>query len=218
MQTHSVENYLKAIFNLGNGKSQKVSVTHLAGALGNNPASVIDMLKKLVEKKLILYDKTQGVRLTDTGLQAAIQTIRKHRLWEMFLQMKLGYAWDEVHDIAEELEHVEGQYLADRLDAFLGYPEFDPHGEVIPKSDGQMTILPEKSLENTNPGKNYKVISVKDTSKAFLKYLEKLNINIGSVIRVIEKIEFDDSLVIKNFRKKTTISKKLASNILVKSI
>ncbi|HLO58825.1 MAG TPA: metal-dependent transcriptional regulator [Bacteroidales bacterium] len=215
MQTHTEENYLKSIYNLASLNTGKVSVTGLAAALGNNPASVIDMLKRMVDKRLIRYDKVKGVRLTESGVKSALETIRKHRLWEMFLQEKLGYGWDEVHEIAEELEHVRGINLADRLDKFLGYPEFDPHGEVIPKADGKFTHLDEKALNETETGRDYKVVSVKDTSRSFLKYLEKLNISIGTIIRVLEKIDFDDSLIISVKGVKNTISSKLASNILI---
>jgi DtxR family transcriptional regulator, Mn-dependent transcriptional regulator len=215
MQTHTEENYLKTIFNLVSQTTGKVSVTSLASALGNNPASVIDMLRRMTDKRLIRYDKVKGVRLTESGLKTALETIRKHRLWEMFLQEKLGYGWEEVHEIAEELEHVRGINLADRLDKFLGYPEFDPHGEVIPKADGKITRLSEKALNVTETGRDYKVVSVKDTSRSFLKYLEKLNISIGTIIRVLEKIDFDGSLIISVGGVKNTISNKLASNILI---
>lgn len=215
MQTHTEENYLKTIYNLVSQNTGKVSVTSLASALGNNPASVIDMLRRMADKRLIRYDKVKGVRLTESGLKTALETIRKHRLWEMFLQEKLGYGWEEVHEIAEELEHVRGINLADRLDQFLGYPEFDPHGEVIPKADGKITHLSEKALNVTETGRDYKVVSVKDTSRSFLKYLEKLNISIGTNIRVLEKIDFDDSLIISVGGVKSTISNKLASNILI---
>lgn len=216
MQTNSEENYLKAIYLLGRQGSDKVSATVLATSLGNNPASVIDMLKKLTEKKLVEYDKTKGARLTVLGVKTALLTIRKHRLWELFLQKTLGYSWDEVHDIAEQLEHVHDENLADRLDEFLGFPQFDPHGESIPKSNGQMPDIKTKTLQEVETGKICKVVSVKDTSKSFLQYLRRLNIGIGAIIKVIEKIDFDGSLIILiDNSTQTTISVKFAESIFV---
>ncbi len=215
MQTHSEENYLKAIYLLGKQGNDKVSATGLAASLGNNPASVIDMLKKLSEKKLIEYDKIKGAKLTDFGIKVALLTVRKHRLWEMFLQEKLGYSWDEVHEIAEQLEHVHSADLADRLDKFLDFPQYDPHGEAIPKSNGQMPYFEEKTLDEVEVGKFFRVFSVKDTSKSFLQYLLKLNISIGTAIKVLEKIDFDSSLIITIENKRTAVSEKFASNIIV---
>jgi len=215
MQTPSEENYLKAIYLLGRQGNDKVSVTGLATTLGNNPASIIDMLKKLTEKKLIEYDKIKGAKLTDFGIKAALLTVRKHRLWEMFLQEKLGYTWDEVHEIAEQLEHVYHEDLADRLDKFLDFPQFDPHGEAIPKSNGQMPDFEERTLDEVELGKTFRVFSVKDTSKSFLQYLLKLNISIGTAIKVLQKIEFDSSLIITIENNKTAVSEKFATSILV---
>jgi DtxR family Mn-dependent transcriptional regulator len=184
--------------------------------LKNNPASVIDMIKKLSDKKLIDYDKREGVKLTDSGLNDAIQIVRKHRLWEVFLLEKLNYNWDEIHDIAEELEHIQDDTLADRLDKFLGFPEYDPHGDPIPKANGKVPKSFSVTLANVKEGVTYKVAAVKDTSSTFLQYLLKLEIGIGTSIRLIEKIPFDDSLVISiGGREKTTVSQKFGENILV---
>jgi DtxR family Mn-dependent transcriptional regulator len=216
MQTHSEENYLKKIYQLGQNSMDKVSATALSHALGINPASVIDMLKKLANKKLIEYDKVNGTKLTNTGLAISLLTLRRHRLWEMFLQEKLGYSWDEVHDIAEQLEHVKDESLADRLDKFLGFPQFDPHGESIPDSKGQVPDINRKILKGVEVGKMCRVISVRDTSKAFLQYLRKLNIAIGVHIQVIEKIDFDGSFVIMiGNSEKITVSEKFTESILV---
>ncbi len=216
MQTHTEENYLKSIYLLGENGKEKVNPTSLAVSLGNNPASVIDMLKKLTEKKLIVYDKINGAKLTDSGMNVALMTVRKHRLWEMFLQEKLGYSWDEVHEIAEQLEHVQDERIADRLDKFLGYPQFDPHGEAIPDSSGQMPEIKLKTLQDVEIGKDYKVVSLKDTSKLFLQYLQRLNIKIGAIIKVIEKIDFDGSfiIIIENSAK-ASVSQKFTESIFV---
>jgi len=215
MRSFSEENYLKAIYHLGSGGA-KITPTAIADVLHNNPASVIDMLKKLTKNKLISYDKKNGAKLTNNGVKAAMEIIRKHRLWEVFLLEKLGYKWDEVHNIAEQLEHVGSGELADRLEKFLGYPDYDPHGDPIPKADGKIAEVFKTMLLEIEAGKQCRVVAVKDTSAEFLHYIQKLGIGIGTRIKVIEKIPFDGSLVIqigKNAH--TTISNKFAENVLV---
>jgi len=216
MGTLSEENYLKAIYHLSQPGGEKVTPTAIARVLTNNPASVIDMLKKLTEKKLISYDKKKGAKLTGTGIKAAMEIVRKHRLWEVFLLEKLGYKWDEVHNIAEQLEHIGSGELADRLEKFLGFPDYDPHGDPIPKADGKIAEVFKTMLIEIEPGKQYKVVAVKDTSVEFLHYLQKLGIGIGTRIKVIEKIPFDGSLVVQiDKNTNTTISNKFAENALV---
>ena len=216
MHSLSEENYLKTIFMLAQRQGEKITPTAIAEALDNNPASVVDMLRKLSEKKLIEYDKNKGVRMTEKGGSSALQIVRRHRLWEVFLKEKLGYTWDEVHDIAEQLEHVQGQELADRLDKYLDYPSYDPHGDPIPQANGKMAKLYNTSLTEMAIGKVCKVVAVKDTTNSFLKYLEKLSIGIGTKIKIIEKISFDDSIVIVvNNDVTTSVSKKFADNVLV---
>jgi DtxR family transcriptional regulator, Mn-dependent transcriptional regulator len=174
------------------------------------------MLKKLVDKKLITYDKVKGARLTEKGGKVAVTVVRKHRLWEVFLLEKLGYSWDVVHEIAEQLEHIQHQELADRLDAFLGYPEFDPHGDPIPNANGELPKTTSILLSEIEEGQSCKVAAVKDTSPSFLQYLLQLSIGIGTRIKLIERIPFDGSVVIqigKESRK--TVSKKFADNLLV---
>ncbi len=216
MHSLSEENYLKAIYRLSLPGENKVTPTAIAEALGNNPASVIDMLKKLSDKKLITYNKIKGAKLSDKGNKAAIDIVRKHRLWEEFLVQKLGYSWDVVHDIAEQLEHVHYLDLADKLDKFLGFPKYDPHGDPIPKANGQIANVFKTLLGEITVGKNCQVVAVKDTSSEFLKYLQKLNIGIGTKLKVVENIPFDESIVILIDKKhKTTISKKFGQSILV---
>lgn len=217
-QTLSEENYLKAIYNIGRlSTAEKISPTAMAEALGNNPASVVDMIRKLVDKKLISYEKTKGVKFTDKGRKAALLIVRKHRLWEVFLQEKLGYTWDEIHDIAEQLEHIQHPELADRLDKYLGFPQFDPHGDPIPKSNGEIPVTSTTTLEEMEPGKGCTVVGVKDTSTPFLQYLKQLEVGIGTEISIAEKIPYDGSLVIKiGTGANTTVSKKFAENILVR--
>lgn len=215
MQSQSEENYLKAIYLLS-VQGVKATPTRLAKALGNNPASVVDMLKKLSSKKLIRYDKSRGAATTGAGVKLALKMVRRHRLWEMFLHEKLGYGWDEVHDIAEQLEHVQGTRLADRLEEFLGFPRFDPHGEAIPKANGSIPRIPSKTLNDMEAGVTCRVLSVKDTSSLFLQYLDKLNIEIGADIKIIEKIEFDGSLMISVKNTRALVTPEFAKSIFVK--
>jgi DtxR family Mn-dependent transcriptional regulator len=214
-KTYSEENYLKAIYHIGKSES-KASLKAIADALENNPASVIDMLKKLQEKQLITYDKVQGAVLMPSGEAAALDIIRKHRLWEVFLVEKLQYGWDEVHDIAEQLEHIHDEQLAKKLDDFLGNPAFDPHGDPIPAHNGKMPVYANKRLSEVEIGESCKVGSVRDTSTPFLKYLKQLNVGLGTKIKVLEKMEFDQSLtIIINDGEPKTVSSKMTDNILV---
>jgi len=216
MHTLSEENYLKAIYNLDKQGLTKITPTAISESLGNNPASVVDMLKKLVEKNLLQYEKSKGVKLTHTGQNVAISIVRKHRLWEAFLLEKLGYGWDEVHDIAEQLEHVYHPELADRLDKYLGFPQYDPHGDPIPKANGESAVSYKTLLAEIDENKKCRVVAVKDTSTPFLQYLRKLNIGIGTSISVIEKIPFDGSLTISiNNELQQTVSRLFADNLLV---
>jgi DtxR family Mn-dependent transcriptional regulator len=216
MQTLSEENYLKIIYNLEIKGLKKITPTAISEALNNNPASVVDMLKKLDEKGLLEYEKSKGVKLTDIGRNIGIQIVRKHRLWEAFLLEKLGYGWDEVHDIAEQLEHVQHPTLADKLDEFLGFPKYDPHGDPIPKANGETAATYKTLLAEVEEGKTCQVVAVKDTSPAFLQYLKKLNIGIGTVITTLEKISFDNSIIIIAGKEpQCTVSKIFAENLVV---
>lgn len=216
MQSLTEENYLKAIYRLAQQGNQKITPTLIAEEISVNAASVIDMIKKLAEKKLISYDKVKGAKLLDKGNKAALSIIRNHRLWEVFLLEKLGYSWDVVHEIAEQLEHIKHDELADRLDNFLGNPQYDPHGDPIPKSNGEMPNSVKTLLSEMEIGKTYRVAAVKDTSTVFLQYLLQLSVNIGTKIKVLDKIPFDGSMVIQIGKDtKTTVSKKFAESLLV---
>jgi len=214
-KTYSEENYLKAIYHLVK-TTHKASPKAIADALDNNPASVIDMLKKLQDKQLITYDKSNGAILSKQGELAALDIIRKHRLWEVFLVQKLNYGWDEVHDIAEQLEHIHDDQLAKKLDDYLGNPAFDPHGDPIPGSNGKMPVYASTLLSDIAENGYCKVGSVRDTSAAFLKYLKQLELGLGSRIQVIEKQEFDNSMVITiDGGPQKTVSNKMTGHILV---
>lgn len=216
MHSLTEENYLKAIFRLSQKGLDKTTPTALAEEMRINAASVVEMIKKLSDKKLISYDKQKGVKLTVQGNKIALDIVRKHRLWEVFLLEKLGYSWDVVHDIAEQLEHIKHEELSDRLDKFLGYPEYDPHGDPIPNAKGEMPSTANTLLSEIKEGKICQVTAVKDTSAVFLQYLEQLSIKIGTKVKVLEKIPFDGSMVVQIGKDvKATVSKKFADSLFV---
>jgi len=217
--TFSEENYLKTIYHLTNAVDSDVCSTNaIAEKMETKASSVTDMLKKLAEKDLIHYIKYQGVSLTNKGKLAAKMIVRKHRLWEVFLVEKLDFSWDEVHDIAEQLEHIKSEKLINKLDDFLGNPTEDPHGDPIPDSEGRI-IKVEKQLLSELTEKNIGIcVGVKDTSSEFLKYLDKQEIALGSKIEFISKETFDQSLKIKVNGKDLVISNKIASNLFVKLV
>lgn len=210
------ENYLKAIFKLQEKSESGVSTNDIALSVNTRAASVTDMLKKLSEKKLINYKKYQGVSLTSLGNKTAINIVRKHRLWECFLVDKLNFKWDEVHDIAEELEHIDSVELIERLNTFLGFPEYDPHGDPIPTREGVFNNRKMKILLDMPKDFEGNIAGVSEHSSAFLKHLEKLKIGLGVQVKITDKNEFDNSLWISiNGSKSIVISKEVAKNLLV---
>jgi DtxR family Mn-dependent transcriptional regulator len=214
--TTAEENYLKAIYHLSEGGKKGVSTNDVAGAMKTKPASVSDMLRKLGEKEVIEYRKYYGVHMTDEGKKQALQTIRKHRLWEVFLVDKLNFAWDEVHEVAEELEHIQSPLLIQRLDAFLNYPKFDPHGDPIPDEFGDVKAKPRLVLNEMEIDQMGQIVAVKDSSAAFLKYLDKVGAYIGARIKILDKTDFDGSMeILVDQKKNLFISKDVAANILV---
>ncbi len=214
--TTAEENYLKAIYHLSEGGTKSVSTNDVAAEMKTKPASVSDMLRKLGDKEVIEYRKYYGVNITDEGKKRALQTIRKHRLWEVFLVDKLQFAWDEVHEVAEELEHIQSPLLIQRLDAYLNYPKFDPHGDPIPDEFGDVRARPRVALNEMEIDQTGQIVAVKDSSAAFLRYLDKVGAYIGARIKVLDKVEFDGSLEILVDQKKTLfMSKDVAANILV---
>jgi len=215
-QTLSEENYLKAIYHLEKQGSGKVSATAIAEELDNNPASVVDMLKRLTEKKLIQYDKRKGAILTANGQKIAVLIVRKHRLWEVFLHDKLGYSWDEVHDIAEQLEHIRDYDLPDRLEKFLGFPQFDPHGDPIPQSNGHLPVFSSRPLSEVKVNSKIKITNVSDSSADFLRYLEKQGIGLHQTITVKEIQDFDNSVLVElKGKKEVYLSAEAARKIFV---
>jgi len=214
--TQSEENYLKNIYHLGKQGSISVNTNAIAEKINTKASSVTDMLKKLAEKELVDYIKYQGVSLTNEGKIIAANVIRKHRLWEVFLVEKLNFSWDEVHEVAEQLEHIKSQKLINEIDAFLGHPTHDPHGDPIPDKEGNLHKSQKIFLSQVNPSVVCSCVGVKDSSDNFLKYLDKNSIAIGTDIQIMNKESFDESMKIKINNSELTISKEIANNIYVK--
>jgi len=210
------ENYLKAIYTIFLENGGKVNNQSIAERLNINPASVTDMLRKLNEKQYIEYNRTDGAKLTEKGQVIATKTIRKHRLWETFLVMKLNFTWDEIHDVAEQLEHIHSDKLIDELDKYLGYPKFDPHGDPIPDASGNIMEIFSYPLSEATAGNKVKVINVSDNSPAFLRYLNKQGINLNSEMVVKEIQEFDKSILVELAPdKEVFLSPEACKNILI---
>ena len=212
---HSEENYLKTLYKLQDEQIKKVNNVALSKALDLNPATVLEMIRKLYIKKLveILPDKT--IRLTDKGRQKALQIIRKHRIWEVFLVDRLNYKWNEVHDLAEQLEHIESDDLVKRLEAFLGFPSFDPHGDPIPDRNGKVKKIKTQPLNEAPLNIKLTIVGLANSSNEFLKYLDKLGLTIGDAIEVSEIEEFDKSVTIKHKKRPIILSNEAAANLFV---
>jgi DtxR family Mn-dependent transcriptional regulator len=215
--TLSEENYLKTIYHITVVSNSEVSTNAIAEMMETKASSVTDMIKKLAEKDLVNYKKYQGVSLTDKGKLAAKMIVRKHRLWEVFLVEKFDFSWDEVHDIAEQLEHIKSEKLINKLDDFLGNPTTDPHGDPIPNADGQILKIDKQLLSELSANQKGICVGVKDTSSEFLKYLDKQKIALGSKIEILSKESFDLSFKINVDGKGLTISNKIASNLFVET-
>ncbi|MBT7816988.1 MAG: metal-dependent transcriptional regulator [Polaribacter sp.] len=216
MFTLSEENYLKAIYHLEIDVDKGISTNSIAKKLETKASSVTDMVKKLSEKEVVVYKKYQGVKLTNYGKKTAANIVRKHRLWEVFLVEKLNFSWDEVHDVAEQLEHIKSPKLINQLDSFLGFPSNDPHGDPIPDKEGNLKIIEKSLLSTFSKNESGVCVGVDDSSSEFLRYLDKKGITLGKQITVLEKEDFDDSLSIEMDNKKFSISNKIANNLYMK--
>jgi DtxR family Mn-dependent transcriptional regulator len=214
MSTLAEENYLKSIYHLLKN-ADSACTNDIAAQLNTKAASVTDMLKKLADKKLINYARYQGVSLTPAGENIALGIVRKHRLWEHFLMDKLNFRWDEVHEMAEELEHVSSTELINRLDAFMGHPQFDPHGDPIPDTNGQIRHQQLKSALQLNQDQTGTIAGVSDHTPSFLQYLEKIQLTIGQTIRITGVTDYDLSLELKALNKNLNISREVAKNLLI---
>lgn len=215
--TYTEENYLKAIYSIqeNNGQGQ-VSVNEIADKMHTRPATVTDMIKKLSEKALIHYEKYRKIELSEEGKKIALTILRKHRLWETFLSKKLHFSWDEVHEVAEQLEHIQSEKLIDKLDEFLGFPEYDPHGDPIPKHNGEIPEFLSVPLSEAESGESYKFVGVKDTSTAFLQHLQRHGLEMGITLKLTERLPFDNSVDIAlDDGSNHHLSEKIAENILV---
>jgi DtxR family Mn-dependent transcriptional regulator len=216
MFTLSEENYLKAIYHLEAGSKKGISTNAIAKSLETKASSVTDMVKKLSEKEVVLYIKYQGVTLTAFGKKTAANIVRKHRLWEVFLVERLNFSWDEVHEVAEQLEHIKSPKLINQLDALLGFPTHDPHGDPIPDKEGNVNTVDKILLATLNKSESGVCVGVNDSSSEFLRFLDKKKITLGKKITVLEKEDFDDSLFIEIDGEKLSISKKIANNLYIK--
>jgi DtxR family Mn-dependent transcriptional regulator len=216
MFSQSEENYLKAIYHLSLISNKGITTNAIAKKLETKASSVTDMVQKLSEKELIIYKKYQGVILTEFGKKTAANIVRKHRLWEVFLVEKLNFSWDEVHDVAEQLEHIKSQKLIQELDSFLGFPTHDPHGDPIPDDKGNLKTIEKSLLSSLGKNESGFFVGVIDSSSEFLQFLDKKGITLGKEITVLEKEDFDDSVFILIDDKKLSISQKIATNLFVK--
>ena len=212
---HSEENYLKTLYKLETRQVKKVNNIALSKALELNPATVLEMVRKMSERKLVdvLADKT--IQLTDKGKKKALQIIRRHRIWEVFLVDKLAYKWNEVHDLAEQLEHIESDDLVKRLEAFLGFPSVDPHGDPIPDENGRMKKVKTQPLTEAPLKKKLNIIALGNSSDEFLRYLDKLGLAIGDTVEVSEVEEFDKSVTLLHKKSTIILSHEAAGNLLV---
>ncbi len=214
MQSFTEENYLKIIFHLSQD-SHPVQTNAIAEKIQTKAASVTDMLKKLADKHLVDYVKYQGVTLTEKGKLTAINIVRKHRLWEVFLVDKLNFKWDQVHEVAEELEHIKSDLLTERLNEFLDFPKVDPHGDPIPDEYGKFEDLTFIKLSKLKANEKGTITGVSEHSSAFLKHLEKLNLTLGKRIQIAEIIGFDGSVELLVENQKINISNEIAKHILI---
>ena len=215
MPTLAEEDYIKAFYSLGGVDGKSISTSSISEYLSINPASVTEMIKKLSEKDLVNYKRSHGASLTRQGKDLAINIVRKHRLWETFLFEKLGFSWDEIHEIAEQLEHIKSDELINKLEEFLGFPKEDPHGDPIPDAEGKIESKDQVKLSELNKGEVAVVAGVGNQDTKFLKHLNEIKLSIGSKIKVNQINEFDQSLEVKMDGQNLFFSDKLAAQILV---
>lgn len=211
------ENYLKSLLYLQINRVKELGVgtNELAEYLNIKPATANDMLKKLKEKKWVDYKKYGKIFLTPKGKKIAVEVLRKHRLWETFLYEKLSFTWDEVHEVAEQLEHIQSVKLIDKIDEMLDFPEFDPHGEIIPNKNGELKIHFKKTLNEIEVGESCKMVSVNDNSTNFLQYVVKVGLGLNNVIKVLSKQSFDDTIEIEVDGNTSNVTQRFAKNIFV---
>ena len=216
MPSISAENYLKNIYELESGR-KKVTTSRLASKLKISPASVTDMVKKLSEKGFLRHEPYQGVTVTEKGKRSALQIIRKHRLWEMFLAEVLHFSWDTIHEEAEEFEHIMSERMEEKIDEVLGHPKVDPHGDPIPQKDGTIQKMNLQPLAEAGEGTTVRVLRVHDANPELLQYASSIGLSLNKRIFVKQKNKFDDSLVVKIGTRETVVSSVLAKNIFIEA-
>ena len=218
MISQAEENYLKAIFKITERDSKAASTNAVAAAMNTAAASVTDMLKRLAAKDLVHYEKSRGVTLTTEGSHEATKLIRGHRIWEVFLCERLGYSWDECHDLAEQLEHIQSTSLVDRMDIFLGKPKFDPHGDPIPDRDGNFAQRQQVLLSQMTVGSRGTVVGVQEHSTVFLQHLDRIGLILGKNVEILNTFEFDGSVEIRlNGNLEILVSGKVAEKVFIKT-
>lgn len=211
----SEENYLKSIFKLSLRPIKKLNNTALSNEMELNPATVLEMIRKMTKQGLVSLQEDKSIQLTDKGKKKALQIIRRHRLWEVFLVKSLGYGWHEVHELAEQLEHIESDDLVDRLEAFLEFPSNDPHGDPIPDKKGRFKLNQSFPLLSAKSNESLVVVNLVETADSFLAYLQKIGIKPGTQIIIKERNEYDQSLSVLISKKPVQLSEKVAANIRV---
>jgi DtxR family Mn-dependent transcriptional regulator len=217
MNSYAEENYLKVIYKLSSTGKKRIETKSIAEKTATKPSSVTDMIKKLAEKRLLNYEKYKGVKLTGKGESIAVEILRKHRLWEEFLSVFLGFKWDEVHEIAEELEHIKSDLLTNKLDKLLNYPKSDPHGDPIPDSKGVFPFAESIKLSELENGSSGVVVGLVSRESSFLKYLNDINIQHGSEIEIINRNSFDLTAEVQVDKSgRTQLSQKVSENILIR--
>lgn len=215
MLSFAEENYLKAAYTLSGAGKNAVLTNALAEKLNTRPASVTDMIQKLSAKKLVKYEKYYGIYLTPTGKKEALQVVRKHRLWETFLVKTLGFKWDQVHEVAEQLEHIQSPLLIEKLDAHLGFPKSDPHGDPIPDREGKIEKIPTTPLHELPVGSQGEIISLQNSHPELLRRLEEVKLLPGALVKLLEKRAFDESVEIQVGHKKISLSKEISRQLLI---
>ena len=217
MNSLTEENYLKALYHLVN-ENDEVSVNDLSRRLNIKMPSVNSMIKKFAEKKWVKYESYKPIRLTESGKKEASLIVRKHRLTEMFLVEKMGFGWENVHEIAEQLEHIHSDVFFDKMDEILNYPKIDPHGEPIPDKDGNVIQPDLKKLSKCNENETIELASVTTSSEEFLNFLNKRNLSLGTEIRVLQKEDFDQSMKVVYNNQEESFSKTVCDRLLVKPV
>jgi DtxR family Mn-dependent transcriptional regulator len=218
MLSFTEENYLKAIYKIHERTKSSASTNAIAEIMATTAASVTDMMRKLSQKEMIQYEKYKGARLTAQGAVVATALIRRHRLWETFLADKLNFSWEEVHELAEQLEHIKSEQLIERLDEFLDFPKYDPHGDPIPNADGKFTIREQFMLSQLQIGEKGVLIGVKNHNDDFLSYLNELKIKLGSEFEIVNKVLYDQSIKVKLMDDEIVLTEKVSNNLMIKKL